>query len=184
RKRAAQDLGGARQRAEAAEAARAAAEAAVRIRNDVLSAVAHDLRWPLTGIMGHADLLQRRLERTEPPTQDWIRTHVGALGTGARRMASMVEEIMDVVHLQMGQRLALQVAPVDLGALVEGMARSLEASAGRRAALDVDVSPDLVVEGDRARLERVVQNLLGNAVKYSPEATPVRITVRPQEEEE
>jgi signal transduction histidine kinase len=97
-------------------------------------------------------------------------------------MASMVEEIMDVVHLQMGQRLALQLAPVDLGALVEGMARTLEASAGHRATLDVDAPHDLVVEGDRARLERVVQNLLGNAVKYSPEATAVRLTVRPQEE--
>jgi signal transduction histidine kinase len=182
RNRAAHELDRARQRAEAAEAARAAAEAAVRIRNDVLSAVAHDLRSPLTGIMGHADLLQRRLERAEPPTQDWLRTHVGALGAGARRMASMVEEIMDVVHLQMGQRLDLQVAPVDLGGLVEGMARTLEAGAGHRATLEVDSPHDLVVEGDRARLERVVQNLLSNAVKYSPQATPVRITVRPQEE--
>src|SRR5207244_10707754 len=127
---------------------------------------------------GHADLLQRRLGRAEPPTQDWLRTHVGALGAGARRMASMVEEIMDVVHLQMGQRLALQVAPVDMGALVEGVARTQELGPGHRLAREVDAPPVLVEEGDQSRWNRSVQNLHDNAVNFSPEATAARVPVR------
>lgn len=169
RNRAAHELESARQRAEAAETA-------VHIRNDVLSTVAHDLRTPLTAIMGHAGLLELRLEGATPPP-DWLRTQAKALHEGARRMASMVDEIMDVARLETGRRPALEAAPVDVGLLAQAIARAPETSRGRDILAELDTA-DLVIEGDVARLERVVQNLIGNAVKYSDPATPVHVVVR------
>lgn len=173
RNRREQDLEQARQRAEAAEAG-------LRIRNEILSTVAHDLRAPLTSIMGHAELLQSRLARAQPPAQEWLRAQAGALHNGARRMASMVDEIVDAAHLQMGQRLALQVAPLDVGALVQAVARALAAGADDRLLLEIDTRADLIVAGDGPRLERVVQNLIGNAIKYSPATRPIHVCVRGQ----
>ena len=179
---AAEDLERTRHRAEVAEVARATAEAAVSMRNEVLRTVAHDLRSPLTSILGRADLLQMRLERGVPPL-DWLRTQATALHDAAVRMDDMVEEIMDVVRLDMGQPLALRVGPVDVGALVQGVVRTLVTGSTREASLAIDAPPDLVVEGDRARLERVVQNLIGNALKYSPVESPIEVQVRAGEQE-
>ncbi|SRR5579883_48641 len=170
RSRQAHELELARQRAEAAEAA-------VRVRNEVLRTVAHDLRTPLTAIMGHADLLQSRLQRAELPPPESLRRHASAIYDGARRMASMTDEITDALLLQMGRSLALQIAPLDLGALVQQVAQALEAVTGPRIALDLDARSNPMVEGDRSRLERVMQNLIGNAVKYSPAAAQVKVAV-------
>jgi len=175
RDRDAAELAHAQQRAEAAEAA-------VHIRNEVLSAVAHDLRTPLTGILGHTDLLQRRLERAEPPARDWLRRQVDGLRASARRMSSLVNEITDVMQLQMGQRLALQRDVVDVADVVRAVARMLEAGT-YGATVAVDAPAEAVVEGDRARLERVLQNVLSNAIKYSPAATPVQVILQPREDE-
>ena len=158
-----------------------AAEAAVRVRNEVLRAVAHDLRTPLTGIIGHADMLQGRLERDAPLPQDWLHTQARALHDGAWRMAAMVDEIMDVVHLQMGQRVTLRLAPVDVAALVQAVAGTLMA-AGSEAAVAVDAAPNLVVQGDGARLARVVENLIGNAIKYSAAEMPVYVSAYARED--
>ncbi len=175
RNRDAADLEHARQRAEAAEAA-------VRVRNEVLSVVAHDLRAPLTGILGHADLLQRRLERAEPPAQDWLRRQVDGLRASARRMSSMVNEITDVMHLQVGQHLTLQRDVVDVADVVRTVTRALEAGK-YGATVAVDAPDEAIAEGDRARLERVLQNVLSNAVKYSPAATPIQVAVQPRNDE-
>lgn len=172
-----------RQQAEVAEEARARAEADVRIRTDVLNAAAHDLRAPVTTIMGHADLLRMRLERDPPPAADWLRAEAAAMRAGAVRIRTMVEELLDVARLQKGQALDLQIESVDVGALVQDVARPRTTSAHGAAAVMVDAIPGLVVEGDRARLERVVDNLLGNAIKYSPGGTPIHVEVRPGEDE-
>lgn len=160
-----------RQRAEAAEAA-------VHLRNEVLRTVAHDLRTPLTGIIGHADLLHGRLERDAPLPKEWLRVQAAALRTGAWRMAAMIDEIVDVAHLQMGRRLALHMAPVDLSALIRTVTGSFATSAACTASLSVDAPDNLVIEGDRVRLTRVVENLVANAVKYSPTGSCVHVMAR------
>ncbi len=170
-----------RQHAEAAEEARRVAEAAVRVRTDVLHAAAHDLRAPVTTILGHADLLRLKLGRETPPDVAWLRTQATAIRAGAQRIRAMVEEVLDVARLQAGQALELHPEPVDLGALVQEVARPRETSASGAVPLVVDVPVGLVVVGDRARLERVVDNVLGNAIKYSTGGTPVTVTVRAQD---
>jgi signal transduction histidine kinase len=98
-------------------------------------------------------------------------------------MVATVEEITDVAELQIGRRLDLKVQPVDVGEMVRAAAALVEGSAPRGAApIVVAASDSVVVEGDGMRLERVLQNVIGNAVKYSPGGTPVQVQVRRQED--
>lgn len=173
----------ARRQADEAEQARAVAEATVRGRNDALSAAAHDLRSPLTSILGQADLMHARLSRAGLPSADWLRARVESVRSGALRMTVMVEELLDVARLQMGQTLELQMEEVDVGALVREVAQARQEIEGRASVpVYVDAPAGLAVQADRARLERVVENIVGNAIKYSPMSTPVQVTVRRQDD--
>jgi signal transduction histidine kinase len=98
-------------------------------------------------------------------------------------MVATVEEITDVAELQIGRRLDLKVQPVDVGEMVRAAVALVEGSALRGAApVVVAASSSVVVEGDGMRLERVLQNVIGNAVKYSPGGTPVQVQVSRQED--
>ncbi len=168
-----------RQEAEAAEEARLVAEAAVRVRTEVLNAAAHDLRLPVTTIIGHADLLRMHLQRQTLPTVEWIAARAEAIRGAAISIRTMAEELLDVAHLQAGQTLELRLEAVDIGALVQEVARPRIDSTTGSAPVLVDAPPGLLVQGDRARLARVIDNLLGNAIKYGREGTPVQVEVRP-----
>lgn len=165
-------------RAQAAEDARAAAEAMVRVRTEVLHAAAHDLRSPVTSILGHAELLQMQLRREPLPPAARLGSHVAAISASGKRIRVMIEELLDAARIQAGQALELQLEPVDVGELVRELARARPPVAGGEPRVLVDASPDLIVEGDRARLERALENVVDNAIKYSNESTPVRIVAR------
>jgi PAS domain S-box-containing protein len=175
----------ARKRAEAersallaeAQAARAAAEAATRVRDDFLIAAAHDLRTPLTAMVGYADLLQLQLDRGEPPDAGGLRAYLDALRAAGARLTDVVETMNDLAHVQMGQALSLKMGPVDLERLMRGTARLVVDLAGSSAApVEVEVQSDgQSLRGDHARLERALQVVIGNAVKYSVGRTPVHV---------
>ena len=151
----------------------------MQARTEVLDAAAHDLRAPVTTILGRADLLRLRLERAPVPAAEWLRTQAAAIRASALRMGSMVEELLDAARLQTGQALDLQVDTLDVGALVQATALPYVSRTGGAAPVHVDAPAGLLVRGDRARLERVVENVIANAVKYSPGGTPVWVTLRP-----
>lgn len=159
-----------------AEQARQLAEQAVRTRDDFLLAGSHDLRTPLTVVLGRIDLLKALLDSGKTPDPDMLGRQLLALQKAASRMFSTVEEMTDLVHLQLGQTLALHLEPVDLTALVqETIALVGSASSIGSAPVFMRGAADAVVEGDRARLGRMLQNIIGNAVKFTPDATPVRV---------
>ncbi len=162
-----------------AQEARALAEAAVRVRDDFLVAASHDLRTPLTTIVGRSDVLHMRLTAGKAITEDWLRTQIDALREAAGRMFGTVDEITDVAQLQMGRRLDLHLSSVDVSAMVRATAALMAEANARWSAtqVHVDAGAPVEVHGDRARLERVVQNIIGNAIKYSPHGTPVHVEV-------
>ena len=195
----------------AEQGARTTAEQALRVRDHFLTAASHDLRTPLSMIMGRLERVQVRLERGRGIEQSWLDTQVGTMVEAGERILATVEEITDAAQLQAGRELALRVEALDLGEVVRTVAtmiaeatawsgappmpgtnsgvltgrgtevaRFLESGAAwsSRAPIHVDVPAGIIVEGDRARLERVVQNLLSNAVKYSPEGTPIDVSAR------
>ena len=152
----------------------------MRVRDEFLTVASHDLRSPLTNILGRIDLLDMRLVNQKPLDATWARTQLAALRGAAWRMLSTVQEITDAVQLQIGQPLTLHAAAVDVGAMVRAVVG--ESSARQDTSEVIVEAPEgLVVQGDRARLERVVQNILDNAIKYSLERTPVNVTVSAHE---
>jgi signal transduction histidine kinase len=164
----------------AAEEASRVAEAATRARTDVLNAAAHDLRSPVTVILGASDLLARRLTTEPRPPNEWLLQRVRTIGASGRRIREMIEELLDAARLHAGQQVELQLRTVDVGLLVREVVRGWEV---RRPGILVQADQGLLVKGDAARLHRVVDNLLGNAIKYSPPQAPIDLEARRQDDE-
>ena len=135
----------------------------VRTRDDFLSAVAHELKTPLTVISGTAQLLRRRMDGDErtanAPSLDRIMSAVG-------RMTAFIEELLELVRRQADPTLELNRAPTDLTELVRRVTSDLtELSRGQ--VVDIETDGDVVGEWDAVRLERAIANVLGNAFKYN-----------------
>ena len=158
------------------EAARAEIEAAIRARDALAAAAAHDLKSPLAGISMTAELARRRLERlgADIPAGASIARQLAEVQSSAQRMAGVLDELLDLAHLQDGTALQLNLAPTRMQALVE------TAVAAHQAATDHHVirlvaTADPVGTWDAARLARVVDNLLSNAIKYSPRGGQITV---------
>jgi signal transduction histidine kinase len=167
-------------RAEAEDGARRmaelvrAAEAATRARDDVLAAVSHDLKNPLGTIYTSAALL------LEIPVTDEQRTHqLGVIRRTAERMDRLIQDLLDVSKMEAG-RFAVEPAPERVGALLGEAFEQLQPIAVARHVELVDAAEDRdeVVLADRGRVLRVFSNLVGNAVKFTPEGSAVTIGAR------
>jgi PAS domain S-box-containing protein len=160
-----------------AEQALKESEAALRLRDEVLTLATHDLRAPLTNILGRVDIVTMLLQQEATPDTARLMDQLQSLRGATLHMLAVVDEIGDVASLQIGRRLDLQADDVDMAALARAVAA--EYGDGTPAARVVVAAPRdaIVVRGDQARLTRVVRNLVDNAVKYSPRDTPVRVGV-------
>ena len=149
---------------------------AIANRDTFLSVAAHELRTPITAINGFAMLLGREVaDRNDRARVD---RYVDRIGTAGVRLASLVDDMLDVSRTQLG-RLPLRIAVLDLGLLVHRVASRISeplVDAPRRMAvtLPIGASP---FEGDEDRLEQVVSNLIENAIKYSPEGSPIDVVL-------
>ena len=162
------------------QAARLEAEAAVRVRDELLAAASHDLRTPLTMVRGVLERIAIRKERGQAIEEEWLNAQFVKMEHASSRMLSTVEEITDAAQLRSGHELALFSTDVDLGQIVEAIT-AMVADANKWSGvspIEVIAPPGLKMHADRSRIERVVQNIVGNAVKYSPEGTPVRVELR------
>lgn len=156
--------------------ARAKVEAALQLRDQVLSTVSHDLGQPLAAVRIGVRML-RRLAQAGQLTPEAM-AQVELIETAARRMSVMIDELRDMARIQSGRSLELEYQPTDLVALARrevGLWQQM--TAHHRITVDTDLT-ELVGEWDERRLERVLSNLLDNAIKYSPEGGDIVVTVR------
>lgn len=146
-------------------------------KDDFVAGVTHDLKTPLASIKALAELALRRLRRETPIEPARLLRSLEQIDATATRMATLLNEMMDVTRLHMAYPLDLQLRPVDL----VGLARRVVADQrGAVPACVIEIEsaiPELVGEWDGFRIERVLANLLSNAVKYSPEGNIVRVIV-------
>jgi two-component system, OmpR family, sensor histidine kinase KdpD len=144
-----------------------------RLRNSLLTAISHDLRTPLAALLGLADAL-----KLAPPALSPAQAEVAeAMRRSSLRMSALVCNLLDMAKLQSGS-MRLNRHWMPLQEVVGTTLASLEeVLAGRD--LRVDLPPDLpLVQLDAVLIERVLVNLLENAAKYTPPATPIRIAAR------
>ena len=140
------------------------------VRNNILSAVAHELRTPLTSVLGFALTLNERPEIQDEETR---REMTRQLVTQARRLEHLLADLLDVDRLRHGLVRA-SVERTDVASLVERTVAAVEASEGRE--VEVRTTP-VVAAVDAAKLERIVDNLVTNALKHTPPGTKVSVSV-------
>jgi signal transduction histidine kinase len=141
-------------------------EAALRARDDLLAVAAHELKTPLTSVIGYTQTLQLRVARKGLYTrrdQDTLRVIVAQ----ARRLQTLIDSVLDLARLHNGQmQIARQV--FDLAALAHQTVANARLTAARHLIEFRGPDAPVMIVGDSVRLEQVLQNLLDNAVKYSP----------------
>ncbi|MDP3166791.1 MAG: DUF4118 domain-containing protein [Hydrogenophaga sp.] len=144
-----------------------------RLRNSLLSAISHDLRTPLTSMVGLADAL----ELTPPALSEQQREVVAAMRQSAQRMSALVNNLLDMARLQAGAvqlNRAWQPLEEVVGSAIAACGSTL---AGR--AIRVDLPDGLpLLHLDTVLIERVLVNLLENAAKYTPAGTAIDLAAR------
>jgi len=154
------------------EAARVRArEEATRLKDDFLSAAAHDLKTPLTTLITQAQLLERRATRN--PDAPVEIAGVRRIVRESQRLNTLVLELLDASRLEQGRLLGPR-EETDLVALATAVC---ERHASERHPCVVDASGPVVGIWDRVRVSQVVENLVENAVKYSPYGGEVTMRV-------
>lgn len=143
-------------------------------RREFLAVVTHDLKSPLTSIMGYVRLLKQLGENA---TLEQAREFNRVIEKQAARMLDMIEQLLMATSLEEGARV-LSREPLDLRALVGDEVAAFAGVLGDRV-IDMRIPDDLpTVYGDRSAIEHILANLLDNAVKYSPDGTAIEVEAR------
>jgi phosphoserine phosphatase RsbU/P len=145
-------------------------EETLRLNELFVAAVGHDLRNPLLAVIAGAELIVRR-----SPDADAVRL-AETMREGGKRMERMTSALFDLTRARLGGGLPIVRARLDLCALAERVFREHQLAApGQPMSLAMD--PDIVGEWDGTRLEQLLSNLLGNAVKHGVSGEPIRVEV-------
>jgi signal transduction histidine kinase len=150
-------------------------ERAVQSRNDVLAIVSHDLRNPLMTITGQADLLDRRLAQRADAEDE--RKRVQKIQANAWRMERLIADLLDFASIEAG-RLSIARADWPVDVLVDEALQAAEIGARAKGIRLVRVGgDDGALSCDRQRVLQALENLLGNAVKFTPEGGRIELAV-------
>src|SRR5215218_9628557 len=143
----------------------------------VTEAAAHDLKNPLTAIKAHTQRLHRRLAQGTAVDPKQLTRGLSAIDASAGTMDRLIDAMVDAARLRAGHELQLQRQPTDLVTLVTQAVNAAQQTSDAHAfSLATDV-PTLVGAWDAPRLERVLSNVLGNAIKYSPPGGPIAVCI-------
>ncbi len=147
-------------------AAKTAAEAANRSKNEFLANTSHELRTPLNAIIGFAEIIASELLGPVGSAryQEYSKDIVGS----ARLLLQLIDDILDISQLE-GGRLTLNESWVNVAAVVATVANGFALRAGEtQIAFEVDVEDELMLFADERRLKQILNNLLSNAFKFTP----------------
>ena len=167
----------------AAENARLYSEAQelLQMQNALHSILTHDLKSPLSAIIGYSQLLVRQVTRqanSYPPT---ILTGLQRIETTATKMTNQINGLLEIARLQRGEDFPLELQTIDLVALIQHVSAELQpASMQPQITVKSDV-PVVVGQWDVSLLERMLDNLLSNAIKYSPDGGNITVEVGVEE---
>jgi len=162
-----------------------ASEAAVAARDEFLAVAAHELRTPLTSLLLHIEAIERTLPAETapeapmqvPPTEQ---KRIAAVARQARRLSGLIDSMLDVSKLT-GGHLSLELNEFDVSALVKEVTQRFAPDAAAAAChMTLHLDPVRAVL-DENRLDQIVTNLIGNALKYGAGA-PVEVALEGDEQ--
>jgi signal transduction histidine kinase len=146
-------------------------------RNEVLAAVSHDLKNPLAVIMGQAQLLENHASQAPGAAAGQLKAGLTRIQANARKMARLLNEMLDAVQAEAGDMLVLERQPIDLVSLARGATDEFVTASNKHTITVESATTALIGDWDAFRLERVLGNLLSNAVKYSPDGGAIRVRI-------
>jgi signal transduction histidine kinase len=141
-------------------------------REHLLGVVSHELKSPLTAIRALEQLAYQRLSRAHRPEAELLQR----LGASTKRVERLVDDLVDAARMETGG-IKLQTERCDLVALCAAAAEERTVVVGRSVTVEYEPG-SLLIEADPVRIRQIIDNLLSNALKYSPAETPVTLTVR------
>jgi PAS domain S-box-containing protein len=144
-----------------------------RLKDEFVALVSHELRTPLTSIRGYLELITEDTNLTEEQTR-----FIETIDRNAQRLQRVVGDLLFVAQVEAG-KLSLEVADVNPNTLVE---EAVQAAGPSAAAKSIELTAHLgelpEIRGDRARLAQVLDNLISNAIKFTPSFGRVMVTTR------
>jgi PAS domain S-box-containing protein len=157
-----------------AESSYRVAQEANRAKDEFLMTLSHELRTPMTAILGWSRLLP-----TMSPTDSGFRDAVSAIARSAQLQARLIDDVLDVSRIVSG-KLRLELETVELEKVITGAIEAVKPSAdARHIALLTSFAPNLATTiADATRLQQVIWNLLSNAVKFTPKGGTIVVDAR------
>jgi len=148
-----------------------------RLKDEFVATASHELRTPLTSLSGY---LEMSLDPAEGPLSPTREAHLAIVQRNADRLNSLVEQLLFLARAD-SHPLELDRRPVDLGGILDEAAESARpASGAKNITLVIEGGQPLRALADRPQLLRVVDNLVTNAIKFTPDGGSVRLTARPE----
>ncbi|PPF77747.1 PAS domain-containing sensor histidine kinase [Pseudoclavibacter sp. Z016] len=149
---------------------------ASRLKDEFVGTISHELRTPLSSILGYLELAR---DEESGPLNDEQRHYLDVAERNAQRLLSLVGDLLFVAQVDAG-KVPMEFSPVRLGEVVR---LSLETALPTAAQASVELvgdagGEDVVLSGDAMRLGQAIDNLISNAVKFTPEGGVVRVGVR------
>lgn len=151
-------------------------EEALRLREEFIAIAAHELRTPITSVLGQSQLAVRRIERRGSTDPRPIVQSLDVITRQAKRLSDLINQLLDVSRLETG-KLAIDRQRTDLVPLVDEVVATAR-MLGERHSITSHIPPSLEADVDALRLEQVLTNLVQNAVKYSPDGGSIEVGLR------
>jgi two-component system, chemotaxis family, CheB/CheR fusion protein len=155
------------------QSARQAAEAANQAKEEFLSNLSHELRNPLSAMLGWANIL-----RTHQLSETASARALETIERNARAQSQLVEDMLDSAQISSG-KLSLNLCQLDLLSVVESAIQSIQLAAEAKSIQIVSQLSSVIMAGDIDRLQQVLWNLLSNAIKFTPTGGQVSVTLEP-----
>ncbi len=154
------------------------AQEALRAREDLLAIVSHDLRNPLGVVLASTSLLLK--SNLPPDKQERARRQVEAIQRAGNRMNRLIRDLLDFASIQAG-RLSVSMRPQDVAAMVAEVLEVMEPLAAPKGHhLVADVAPELAIRCDHDRVIQLFSNLVGNAIKFTPDGGTITVRAAPE----
>ncbi len=153
-------------------------ERANYLKDYVITRSSHELRTPITTILGRTQLILSRLNRSGGTPENWsaLRKHLEIVVVQSQRLRALIDDLFDLSSVRSGE-VPLRLAPCDFGGLCRAVIEDEQALSDRSIELELPAAC-LLLQADEKRLTQVLVNLVDNAVKYSPEHSMIHVRVR------